>query len=391
MSKWKPLLDCVNISGYATPYFEDTKYYVSTGALNVNIIDYSAIEEVTYQNKPSRANLSVDEGTILFAKMKETHKTLLVTDIEKQYIFSTGFYALKPKDNLIDLKYLFTIINSEHFLKQKDKYCTGATQKALNNEGLRKIQIPLPPLDEQKKIANELDKITSLIEKRKAQIEKLDLLIKSKFVEMFGDPVTNPMGWDVQKIFNALCVQPQNGLYKPASDYVDDNSETAILRIDAFYNGKVTDYTRLKRLKCTEKEIEKYCLAENDIVINRVNSLEYLGKCAHIVNLHEQVVFESNMMRMHFNENKYNAIYVTHLLCTEFIYEQIVSHAKKAVNQASINQKDVQDFDIYCPPLKLQNQFADYVQRVETTKTAMQQSLEKLEILKKARMQFYFE
>ena len=391
MSKWKPLLDCVNISGYATPYFEDTKYYVSTGALNVNIIDYSAIEEVTYQNKPSRANLSVDEGTILFAKMKETHKTLLVTDIEKQYIFSTGFYALKPKDNLIYLKYLFTIINSEHFLKQKDKYCTGATQKALNNEGLRKIQIPLPPLDEQKKIANELDKITSLIEKRKAQIEKLDLLIKSKFVEMFGDPVTNPMGWDVQKIFNALCVQPQNGLYKPASDYVDDNSETAILRIDAFYNGKVTDYTRLKRLKCTEKEIEKYCLAENDIVINRVNSLEYLGKCAHIVNLHEQVVFESNMMRMHFNENKYNAIYVTHLLCTEFIYEQIVSHAKKAVNQASINQKDVQDFDIYCPPLKLQNQFADYVQRVETTKTAMQQSLEKLEILKKARMQFYFE
>lgn len=223
-----------------------------------------------------------------------------------------------------------------------------------------------------KKIQKEIIKQMKLLEQNisclKIVGKKYDDLIKARFIEMFGDPYTNPLKWEKLKIKDAVTVEPQNGLYKPQSDYVTDRSGIPILRIDGFYDGIVTDFASLKRLKCSETEKQKYLLLEDDIVINRVNSIEYLGKCAHIKGLLEDTVYESNMMRMHFDPESYNPAYICKLLCSQFIYDQIVNHAKKAVNQASINQKDVLDFNIYQPPVDLQNQFADFVQQVDKSK-----------------------
>ena len=207
---------------------------------------------------------------------------------------------------------------------------------------------------------------------------------------MFGDPYVNPLKWKKLKIKDAVTVEPQNGLYKPQSDYVTDGSGIPILRIDGFYDGMVTDFASLKRLKCSETEKQKYVLLEDDVVINRVNSIEYLGKCAHIKGLLEDTVYESNMMRMHFDPEYYNPVYICKLLCNQFIYDQIVNHAKKAVNQASINQKDVLDFNIYQPPIDLQNQFADFARQVDKSKVAVQKALDETQLLFDSLMQQYF-
>ena len=267
----------------------------------------------------------------------------------------------------------------------------GATFKEISKTIVEEVQIPLPPLATQQKIADILDRASTLIEKRKAQIAKLDLLVKSQFVEMFGDPVRNPMGWEVRKLGNVINGGPQNGLYKPANLYTANGTGTPILRIDAFYSGKITDVHKLKRLICTPKEIETYALHESDIVINRVNSLEYLGKCALITGLLEPTVFESNMMRFNVNPNILNALFVTTFLCSPYVYNQIIRHAKKAVNQASINQTDVQDFDILIPPLALQTQFANFVECVEAQKARMREGLGLMEMEYKALMQKCFE
>jgi len=184
---------------------------------------------------------------------------------------------------------------------------------------------------------------------------------------MFGDPVTNPMGWEVKKLDELVDVKPQNGLYKPLSEYTNDGSGIPILRIDAFYSGRITGIDSLKRLMCTPKEITTYSLRETDIVINRVNSMEYLGKCAYITGLSEDTVFESNMMRFNVGTNA-NALFIVEQLCSRFVYNQILQHAKKAVNQASINQSDVQDLNLLIPPLPLQNKFADFVQATDKSK-----------------------
>ena len=267
---------------------------------------------------------------------------------------------------------------------------SGSVRDSLKYSALERIELPIAPIEVQRDIVANLSALEQSIKTCETLLEKMNELIKSQFVEMFGDPVTNPKGWETVKIADALIIEPQNGLYKPQSDYVHDKSGIPILRIDGFYEGKVSNWLVLKRLKCTKEEIQKYLLHEGDIVINRVNSIEHLGKCAHISNLHEPTVYESNMMRMHFDPTRFNPVYITRLLCTQYIYNQIINHSKKAVNQASINQKDVMDFNIYHPPLALQNEFAAFVEQADKSKLVLRQLLEKQKTLKAALMQEYF-
>lgn len=303
---------------------------------------------------------------------------------EKSSVIGTMQYIL-PNEG-VNVHYLAFAM--EHM--NLAKYFSGATIPHIYFKDYGKEKLLERTEKEQKSIAEILSKMDSLISLRKQQIAKLDDLVKARFVEMFGDSVANTKNFPSTTLETVMTVFPQNGLYKPQTDYVQDDTGIPILRIDAFYNGKVTNWKTLKRLICSETEIDRYLLRENDIVINRVNSIEYLGKCAHIVGLKEKTVFESNMMRFHIDEKKVNAVYVTEVLCTEDIYRQILRRAKKSVNQASINQEDVKSLEILVPPLSFQNQFAAFVERVDKQKQTVQQSLEKLELMKKALMQEYF-
>ena len=280
------------------------------------------------------------------------------------------------------------------FLKSKTDYLNslgrGATFKEISKSIVEKVEIPLPNIEKQHQIVKELKATRNLITHRKQQLTKLDELIKARFVEMFGDLVENPKQFPCVLLGSIMTVMPQNGLYKPQSAYVQDKFGTPILRIDGFYNGKVTDFNNLKRLCCTDFEKERYLLVENDIVINRVNSIEYLGKCARISGLQEDTVFESNMMRFHLDDSKVNSTYITTVLCSQYIYRQILTRAKKAVNQASINQGDVQSLNVVVPPLSLQNQFADFVAEVDKSKVEVQKALDQTQLLFDSLMQQYF-
>ena len=266
----------------------------------------------------------------------------------------------------LNQRYLFYYLISQRHKILAD--CVGGAQAHISQGYVKNIKVPVLSLVEQEQVVEVLTQLNNIISMRRKEIGLLDTLVKFRFVELFGDPYVNPLKWKRLKIKDAVTIEPQNGLYKPQSDYVADGTGTPILRIDGFYNGRVTDFGSLKRLKCSGMEQQRYLLLEDDIVINRVNSIEYLGKCAHIKGLLEDTVYESNMMRMHFDPEHYNPVYICKLLCSQYIYDQIVNHAKKAVNQASINQKDVLDFNIYQPPLELQNQFADFVVSVDKSK-----------------------
>lgn len=186
--------------------------------------------------------------------------------------------------------------------------------------------------------------------------------------------MSNPFKWEKTSIKHLVTVDPQNGLYKPQSDYSQDKSGVPILRIDAFYDGKITNFETLKRLKCSNVDKKRYLLKENDIVINRVNSIEYLGKCAHITGMLEDTIFESNMMRFHLDDKKIDAVFMTRLLCSKYIYNQILRTAKKSVNQASINQKDVLGLEVYMPPIELQKKFAAFACQVDKSRLAVEKS-----------------
>lgn len=278
--------------------------------------------------------------------------------------------AIRAKHGQLDEDYLFYFVSSWSMrLRQMSQ---GAAQTVISKDMIHDLYIPLPPLTEQKRIAAILDKADAIRRKRQQAIQLADDFLRAVFLEMFGDPVTNPKGWEVNKLEKMILVGPTNGLYKPSSEY---GQGTRILRIDGFYDGALSEQNKLKRVSLSQDEVKKFQLTDRSIVINRVNSKEYLGKSCFVEFLEESTVFESNMMNFRVDETKLNPRFLVQQLQMPNIKMQIATCAKDAVNQSSINQTDVKQFDVLIPSIALQNKFESVCKRYSESILSTQNSL----------------
>ena len=367
-------------------YCESGTPFVKAGNLQElsNGASIDAIQKVSNEVAATHGLKLQRKGSVLFAKSgMSCLKGYVYVLPEDAYIVS-HLACVTPMG--VDSDYLCYYFR----FHRPNKLVKDAAYPSISLADIGCLEIEIPEGNEVTQIVDALKRVESIINLHCQQITALDTLIKARFVEMFGDLVENPKQFPCVMLGSIMTVMPQNGLYKPQSAYVQDKFGTPILRIDGFYNGKVTDFNNLKRLCCTDFEKERYLLVENDIVINRVNSIEYLGKCARISGLQEDTVFESNMMRFHLDDSKVNSTYITTVLCSQYIYRQILTRAKKAVNQASINQRDVQSLNVVVPPLSLQNQFAAFVAEVDKSKAVVQKALDEAQTLFDSLMQQYF-
>jgi type I restriction enzyme S subunit len=177
-------------------------------------------------------------------------------------------------------------------------------------------------------------------------------------------------------LVDLIASGPTNGLYKHKSAY---GSGTPILRIDAFYDGRVTDLATLKRVQVEPDEQRRFALLAGDIIVNRVNSPEYLGKSALVPELLEPTVFESNMMRFSIDASHALAEFVIALLQDPSSRRHFLINAKHAINQSSINQQDVKSLPVFVPPLEWQRQFAQRVAAVRAIEQQQQAATSKAE------------
>jgi type I restriction enzyme S subunit len=290
-------------------------------------------------------------------------------------------------DNLdkksVDLKYLYFT------LKKRGLHdaISGTAQPQITRQNLEKILIPLPPFPVQKQIAAILEKADAAMEKRRLVNQLTEQFLQSTFLEMFGDPVTNPKGWKVISFPEIIEYGPQNGLYRPSKDYGEG---IPILRIDSFHYGEVHDITDLKRVRIDKNTMNLYLLKESDIVINRVNSTKFLGKSAIIPMLPEPTVFESNMMRITLNQRLAHPKFIVEMLQKNVVRNQILHSAKDAVNQSSINQEDVKSFKFPLPPIGEQKKYAALVEKVESLRSKQKELEKELENLFQSLMQRAF-
>lgn len=245
---------------------------------------------------------------------------------------------------------------------------SGSTRKRITRKKLEKLDIPLPPLAEQKFIAEKLDTLLAQVDSTKARLEKIPKILKRFRQAVLASAVNGILTkqYRSREIFGTqislgelILNGPQNGLYKPSKFYGDG---IRIIRIDSFYDGKILNFDELKRIDITEVEKNKWLLQENDILINRVNSIEYLGKCAHVKTLSEDTVFESNIMRFSVDTMLISPEYLILFLCSTAGIRELRKNAKLAVNQASINQTDVKNCKLMLPILAEQHEI---VRRVE--------------------------
>ena len=382
--------DCVDIVGSAVPAFEGTKKYISTGALEDDHIDFSQVENVTYANKPSRANLACLQGDIVFAKMQGTRKTLLLNQESAEYIYSTGFCAVRAKESIITKRCLYHLITSDYFLSQKDKYCSGSTQKAITNSGLQKIMISVPKMEKQNALSDYFDKIDDSIHLCYAILKKLDLLVKSRFIELFGDIEQNPFNWNKFPIGDYITLLTDfsaNGSYEYLDSnivmYNEPNYALMIRTTDLEKNDFENDVKYIDEK--AYNILSKSKVYGNEIIMNKIGSA---GKVYLMPVLNRPVSLGRNAFMFRFNSD-INIIFLYHLLISAYGTKEIQQYVRGAVTK-TITKDAVRSIRIIVPPIELQTQFVEFVQSVDKSKLAVKQVLEKAETLKKSLMQEYF-
>ena len=366
--------DLISFVGEAPKKFDGYKKYVSTGAVNGNIIESDDIELVDYSSRPSRANLVACSGDILFAKMAETEKTLLLDDETEKNIYSTGFCAIRAKENIIEPKALYYLLGSSLFLNQKNTNSSGATQRAITNTGLSKIRIKLPTMEKQREFCGIMDKVVDSIELRKKQLGYFDKFTKSLFIEMFGDPIKNEKNWRINK-FRDICTVRQ-GLQIPISKrllYREDNCYEYIT-VAYLHGSKEREYIKNPK--------ETVICNKEDILMTRTGNTGMV-----ITGVHG--VFHNNFFLIDFDRYKFDKCFLVEYLNLEFIQLDIMRRAGSSTIP-DLNHDEFYKINVYVPPLDLQNRFAEYVSSIDKSKLAVKKSLEELEILKKSLMQKYF-
>lgn len=301
-----------------------------------------------------------DDRHVLFGKLRPYLRKIALP--RQAGCASTELVPLLPDANRLDRGYLFHWVRRQAVIDTLMAKNTGARMPRADMSVLLNMPLPLPPLEEQRRIVGLLDRAAEIRRRADAAHAKARAIIPALFLDMFGDPATNPKGWRALRLGDALLSGPQNGLYRPASDYGEG---TRILRIDSFDDGSISDQGSLKRLRIDAGSIEKFGLRKGDIVVNRVNSPPQLGKSVLVPELEEPTVFESNMMRMRVKPEALVPTMVGVMLQLTSVRQALIRNAKHAINQSSINQGDVKGVAIFAPPLHLQTAFAEQVQRLE--------------------------
>ena len=287
-------------------------------------------------------------------------------------------HVLKPKA-VIDVDYLCYSL----MFYDVSGLVNGATRQKLTQSDMRKMEIPLRTMVEQKNIVCRLNKLTELISLRKQQLAKLDELVKARFVEMFGTFPANPFRWSIGKIQDVVS-DVRYGSSRPA---VEGGKYPYLRMNNITYSGEL-DLRDTKRIDIPDSELDKCTVRRGDVLFNRTNSKELVGKTC-VYNRDELMVLAGFVIRVRINERIRPEV-LSAFLNMDFSKRMLIGMCKTAIGQANINAKELQNIDLYIPPIELQDQFVTLKNKIDQQKQTVQQSLEKLELMRKALMQEYF-
>ena len=273
-------------------------------------------------------------------------------------------------------KYLWHALSSK--VQELNSKGTGSTFKAINKKILSETEIPLPPLDEQRKIAAVLDKVSDLIAKRRQQLDKLDTLVKARFVEMFGDFKDNPKRWPVVGLNEIATIDGNMTTdYEKYADYPHIGIES-IERDTGVLKGYRTvseDGVISGKYVFTPKHIIYSKIRPN---LNKVALPDFNGVCS------------ADAYPILPIEGICNRIFLAYNMRSQFFLDYILKFCNRT-NLPKVNRKEVSGFKTPLPPIELQNQFSAFVAQVDKSKSSIEKNFEQLEMLRKSLMHQYFE
>ncbi len=249
---------------------------------------------------------------------------------------------------------------------------------------LSNFLIPCPSVEKQNQIVGELDKLNELIDLKRNQLKDLDALAQSLFYETFGEPFTNSKGWQIMS-FGDLTSSINYGTSLPATD----GGKYPYIRMNNLTDNGYLDLSNLKYIDIPDSELDKCLVKQGDILFNRTNSREKVGKTA-LFDRTEEMVIAGYIIRVRAKEDLLNPVFAVRYMNLPEMKEHLRKICRGAVNQANINSKEMASISFLVPPIKLQNQFAEKIEAIEEQKRLIESSIADLETLLASRMDYWF-
>ena len=326
-------------------------------------------------------NYNHEQETVIITCRGATCGTVNLTH-PRSYVTGNAMCLDDVKDS-VDIKYLFYSMQAYDFTK----VISGTAQPQITRVGLEKVEFALPSLDMQRKIVSILDKTDSLIEKRRLQLEKLDDLIKARFVEMFGDPVSNPY-----KLPMVFLGELSELITKGASpswqgfNYTDDPSQTLFLTSENVKNGYI-DLSSPKYIEDKFNTKQKRSIVhKGDFLINIVGAS--IGRAAQF-NLNCKANMNQAAALVRINDNRIRDKYLLTYLNSDKA-QLMYNSMKSDTGRANLSLKDISELSILLPSIEEQLIFEKFVSQIDKSKATVQKALDETQLLFDSLMQQYF-
>ncbi len=272
----------------------------------------------------------------------------------------------------LDEGYLFHFLPNA--LEQIERLTSFVTVKHLSVNTVREIAIPLPPISAQRRIAEILDKAEALRAKRRAALAQLDALTRAIFLDMFGDPATNPRGWPLRKVGEFI----QSASYG-TSEKAGTIGDFPVLRMNNITPTGEIDLTGLKYMNLREDERQRYLVQMGDVLFNRTNSQDLVGKTA-IYRHSRPVAYAGYLIRLRVKSGN-DPEYLAAFLNTGYSKRVLRGMCRSIIGMANINATELQKVRIPEPPSSLQNEFASRVASVERQRASLRAESAQLDAL----------
>ena len=327
---------------------------------------------------PIGEKLVMRKGDVLFGKRRAYQKKVAIAPFDG--IFSAHGMVLRPNEEVVDRKFFPMFISSDYFLDAAIDISVGSLSPTINWRDLKNLEFNLPPLEEQRKLAKVLWAINDAMEAYKRLISATDELVSSQFVEMFGDPISNPKQWEKESF--ADCCEIITGNTPP--------------RAHKEYYGHAIEWIKSDNICNNNVYLTQAaeCLSDDGMLVGRtVDSGSILMTCiagslrsiGNVAIVNRKVAFNQQINA--FIPKKFETWFLYYLLkLVRPIFHNATNQALKCI----LTKGNILEISVIVPPMELQERFAAFAEQSDKSKFAIQQSLDKLETLKKALMQEYF-
>lgn len=304
-----------------------------------------------------------DDGNVLYAKLRPYLNKVICPD--EVGISTTEMVPLRPNPNAILRRFLLYYLRSDRFVRFASQAVAGVKMPRVMMDRFWAHEVPLPGLSEQRRIVEILDQADRLRQLRRAADEKAQRIIPALFYKMFGDPATNPKGWPVGKMGDVI-LEAQYGTSTRASD---NGEGIALIRMNNIDTRGELDLSNLKYVILTNEEAAKYRLEAGDLLFNRTNSRELVGKTGL---WHGQMpaVAASYLIRVRVNRDAVLPEYAWAYMNCPFVKQLLLNKARRAIGMANINARELRSLPIVIPDLHVQRTF---VARLEEARSLARQ------------------